>query len=142
MDRREILTNLGLITAAVPAISLFTGEAFAASAAVSPQDALIASASKCIETGLKCEKLCIETLSQGDKSMVECMTAIQQMLTMVRATAELAAQKSPMLTKMAGLCAAACEDCQKQCDKHAKHHDICAACSKACQDCIKACKAV
>lgn len=141
MDRREVLVNAG--TLAVASSGIFSlGSTTAFSAPATPVENLIATSMKCLETGLKCERLCTETLVQGDKSMADCMLAIQDMLTMVRAASELAAHKSPLLAKMVASCSLACEECKKQCEKHAKHHVICADCSKACDECIKACQKI
>ena len=141
MDRRDVLLNIGTLAVASSGVfSIGSTEAF--SAAASPIENLIATSVKCLEMGLKCERLCTETLIKGDKMMADCMLAIQDMLTMVRATSELAAHKSPLLTKMVASCSLACEECKKQCEKHAKHHAICADCAQACDECMKACQKI
>jgi Cys-rich four helix bundle protein (predicted Tat secretion target) len=139
MDRRELIVATSTLIAASPALfAVVSTSALAAKS--SPLDDLISTATKCLDIGLRCERLCTEVMMQGDKSMVDCMVSIQDMITMVKATSELAAHKSPLLVSIVSSCAKACEECKKQCDKHAKHHEICALCSKACAECIKACE--
>ena len=141
MDRRKLLVNATTLAAASPAI-FSLGSSKATAAVATPLENLVSTATKCLDLGLRCERLCTETLMQGDKSMADCMVSVQDMITMVKATSELAAHKSSLIAKVAASCLLACEECKKQCDKHAKHHDVCADCSKACEDCMKACKKI
>jgi Cys-rich four helix bundle protein (predicted Tat secretion target) len=141
MDRRKLLVNATTLAAATPGIfALGSSKSFAAAA--SPLENLASTATKCLDLGLRCERLCTETMMQGDKSMADCMIAVQDMITMVKATCELAAHKSSLLAKVVASCFLACEECKKQCDKHAKHHELCADCAKACEECMKACKKI
>ena len=84
----------------------------------------------------------MDTFAKGDLGMKDCAASVRSMLALVRATADLASQNSPFLAKTAAVCLASCEDCKKQCDKHATHHAICKECAAACQECMDACKKV
>jgi len=93
----------------------------------------------CTVTGEECLQHCMEMFAKGDTSMADCAAAVRDMLVMVEATRELAAQKSPLLAKAAALCATACESCKKVCEKYAKH-PVCKACAESCAECVKECK--
>ncbi len=80
MDRREVLIDAGTLAVASSG-NVFLGATTAYSAPATPVENLIVTSMKCHETGLKCERLCTETLAQRDISMGSCMVAIPDMLT-------------------------------------------------------------
>ncbi len=47
---------------------------------------------------------------------------------------------SPLLRKQLELCAAMCQTCGDECDKHAHHHAHCRVCRDACRACADACQ--
>ncbi|HEU0034246.1 MAG TPA: hypothetical protein VFQ53_26660 [Kofleriaceae bacterium] len=55
----------------------------------------------------------------------------------------LSRQQSPDLTLIAlvvELCAAACQVCAAECDRHAEHHAHCQVCAAACHRCFEGCR--
>ena len=48
------------------------------------------------------------------------------------------ARDTPFVKELAAACAAICEACGKECEKH--DHDHCQKCAEACFKCAKACK--
>jgi hypothetical protein len=48
----------------------------------------------------------------------------------------------PLLRAMLETCALACDACQKECERHAHHHEHCRVCAEACRQCAEACRAL
>jgi Cys-rich four helix bundle protein (predicted Tat secretion target) len=153
MDRRDIIGALGAATAAGLSGRVFAqndkghehhhhGHGGQASSAPAPHARLIASTSTCVSTGEICQAHCIRLMSDGDKSMADCASAVSQMLALCSALQSLAAQNAPLLAATAKVALDGCNRCADACKPHVDHHAECKACHDACQDCIKACKSV
>ncbi len=138
MNRRDILASAGAAGLFAATRGLAAGEKKAAHGAGDLTHALM----HCQEIGMKCLQHCVEILSSGDKSMAECTKTVRDMVTMCKATLELAAQKSAHLPKLAALCATVCDECAKACEPHKDHHSICKQCMESCRDCAKECRKV
>jgi Cys-rich four helix bundle protein (predicted Tat secretion target) len=107
-------------------------------------DDIFKTASDCVKAGTVCLRHCQEALSKGDLSLKDCQASVQNMLAACEAMASVAGQASApeaSLRAMAAACARFCRDCEAQCQKHAKHHKVCADCMKSCAACAKACEA-
>ena len=104
--------------------------------------ALIDKALHCVNRGEVCVNHCIAELSTGKTGLKDCLATVSAMLPMCASLAKLAALDTPRLKEIAKVCAAVCDDCEKECRKHETHHEICKACAESCADCIKACKAL
>jgi Cys-rich four helix bundle protein (predicted Tat secretion target) len=94
----------------------------------------------CVNKGEVCLNHCITSLSTGDTMMKDCAKLVAAILPMCAGLAKLAALETPRLKEYAKVCMDACADCEKECRKHEKMHEICKACAEACADCIKECK--
>ena len=139
-DRRNIL-----IGAAAVAATLVTGTASAAtghSHHANRDTGLVDAALDCVKTGQACNDHCLALVKSGDTSIADCMVTVTEMLASCTALSQLASTRSDHLAAMAKVCMAICEDCEKECRKHADKHVECKACAKSCRDCIKACKKV
>ncbi|MCC7279974.1 MAG: four-helix bundle copper-binding protein [Chromatiaceae bacterium] len=143
MDRRTALGGLTMLAAAAMAGS---------ASAETPLDqehmhhhgksnnqALIDSTGNCMNTGEVCLAHCILLLGEGDKSMAECATNVNQMLSICRALHDLAAQQSPYLPAMARIALDTCKACQDACKQHADKHQECKDCMNAGEVCAKEC---
>jgi Cys-rich four helix bundle protein (predicted Tat secretion target) len=101
---------------------------------------LIRKASECIAAGDTCVGHCIGLLGKGDTSLKDCLMRVQEMLPSCAALIRFAALDSPRLKELAKFCADVCDDCEKECKKHEKHHEVCKACMEACAACSKECR--
>jgi Cys-rich four helix bundle protein (predicted Tat secretion target) len=101
--------------------------------------ALIDTAQACVYRGDVCVDHCIEMLSAGKTELKDCLASVRAMLPMCDSLSKLALLDAPRLKEFAKVCAAVCEDCEKECRKHEKHA-ICKACAESCSACIKECK--
>ncbi len=101
---------------------------------------LVAAANDCVETGQVCISHCMETFVAGDTTMAECAFAVQQMMPICAALAELAAYDSAHLKPLLQACIGVCEDCEKVCREHADHQPECKDCADACAKLIEAAK--
>ncbi len=100
--------------------------------AVDRHDAVRAKIAKCIAVGEACLAHCLDGLGRGDTSLAGCSIAVQDMLTICRATGSLIAGRSQFVAQAAALCVASCDACAKACEPHVSHHSECAACRQEC----------
>lgn len=89
-----------------------------------------------------CLDHCLVELSKGDKSLAACAMSTKEVITVCDSFIQLASSNSKSLKKLAAVCIDVCEACVKECDKHAKHHDVCKQCKESCLACIKELKLV
>lgn len=101
---------------------------------------LVSAANGCVETGQLCISHCMETFVAGDTTMAECALAVQQMMPVCAALAELAAYDSAHLKPLLQACIGVCEDCEKVCREHADHQPECKDCADACAKLIEVAK--
>jgi len=104
--------------------------------------ALTEAANACSTKGEICISHCLETFLTGDTTMAECAYAVQQMLPVCAAMAQLSAYDSKHLGAMAKACIGVCEDCEKECRVHEEHQPECRDCADACAALIKEAKKV
>lgn len=100
---------------------------------------LVNTALSCIDKGNACMNHCLQLFKVGDKSVAECAALVNEMLSMCNTLINLAANNSNHLVAFTKVCSAVCEDCEKECRKHEKHHAECKACADSCAECIKEC---
>lgn len=110
--------------------------------AKSPNDAVIAAARRCESVGNICLRHCIRLNRAGDKSIYDCMRAVQAMLPVCVSIRRLAVLDARRLKDMAKLCMDVCSDCEAECRKHEFHHVECKNCAEACAAMVEACKRV
>ena len=92
--------------------------------------------------GQICLAHCISLLSEGDTSMKDCATGVNQMLALCGTLQNLAAQNSRLTPSLAKVCIEACKQCSAACKEHAGHHAECKACYESCLACIKECEKI
>ena len=138
MDRREILTFLGgtLLSVGVPG-ALSQNEHDGHDGLVRNPSLFEASVA-CSKAAELCVGHCVETLAQGDKSLIECARNSREVLVVCNALRALAAQNSPHLAKFAMLSAEVCRSCEAECRKHPQH-TTCKNCAEACAACAAEC---
>jgi Cys-rich four helix bundle protein (predicted Tat secretion target) len=102
---------------------------------------LIDTASDCVKTGQACIAHCFQAFAAGDTSLAACGRIVDQMLSVCGTLQKLAAAGSSNLPGLTKVALAVCEDCEKECRKHAQHHATCKACAEACKACADACRA-
>jgi Cys-rich four helix bundle protein (predicted Tat secretion target) len=144
MNRREILAVIGAV--AVSSQSSMAAEDHSAhmqvATAVGPANQkLIDTASDCVKTGQACIAHCFQAFAAGDTSLAACARIVDQMLSVCGTLQKLAAAGSSNLPGLTKVALAVCEDCEKECRKHADHHATCKACAEACKACADACRA-
>lgn len=140
MDRRELIVGGAMASAGLVATQAF-GNAGSKKVAMNHGE-LRKAASECIESGETCVNHCLNLLKKGNTMLAECLASVEEMISIVQATRELAAVDSKLLAAQAKVCRDACLICEKECLKHKSHHKECAACAVACKTCADACKKV
>jgi Cys-rich four helix bundle protein (predicted Tat secretion target) len=103
--------------------------------------ALADAAGACLGKGEACLAHCLVLIGGGDTSLAACAQSVNQLLATCTALQKLALQDSRHVRRMAALAMDLCEDCEKECRKHADQHAQCRECAEACVECHKACKA-
>jgi len=103
---------------------------------------LIDAASESVKRGQACLNHCIEALSHGDTELGKCAMLVNDMLAACVAIEQLANYNSPHLAKMAGVAMEICRDCEAECRKFEKVHDVCRSSAEACKACFNECKKI
>jgi Cys-rich four helix bundle protein (predicted Tat secretion target) len=146
INRRSMLSIFGvmaLTTLPTVAAEDHSAHMHAASADAAPANTkLVNAASDCVKSGQACLAHCLQSFAAGDTSLAACAKSVDQMLSVCATLQKLAAAGSPNLPAMAKVALAVCEDCEKECRKHADHHATCRACADDCKTCADACRAV
>ncbi len=144
MERREALKAVAATLAAT-----MSGAALAAAnhdhshdhgGATKRNAAIIAASADCLKTGEACLAHCLYLLGNGDKSMAACAQSVNELLATCTALMKLAGQDSRFVPAFAKLAADVCASCEKECRKHADHHEECKACAESCATCVKECR--
>jgi Cys-rich four helix bundle protein (predicted Tat secretion target) len=100
------------------------------------------SASECLTKAQICQTHCIEDLASGSKMLADCLRTVNDVISACTAFISIASANSKFSKKTAELCIDICEACQKECKKHASHHEICKECGESCKACIEELKKV
>lgn len=98
---------------------------------------LVGKVNECVAKGQACLSHCMETFLQGDTTMAECAVAVQEMLAVCGAMAQVAANDSKNLKAVSQACIAVCETCETICREHEKHQVECKECADACAALIR-----
>lgn len=106
------------------------------------QAALVDAAARCVARGQACLAHCLDSLGHGDTEMAACSHSVVQMLALCGALESLASQGSAHVPALARIAAEACDNCERECRKHADRHAVCRACAEACEACARACRSV
>lgn len=154
--RRNLLKNVGLVTAAASA-----GLSFKASAEMEMDHSshgqmhmmhhmhsidtkrrdIFDNALDCVNTGELCGQHCVEMFQMGDTTLTDCYASVKEMLAVCTALSKMVVQNAKHLNEMIELGIRVCEECETECRKHEDTHMECRACAESCADCIDACKA-
>lgn len=147
LERREALKKAGAVVAAAGSgISL---QALAAKEhkhdhsihKANPKLLKVAdTALDCVKTSELCNHHCFEMFKSGDTTLAECADLVQDTIAACTALAALAASHSKRITPFMEVCIQICQDCEKECRMHEKHHAECKECADSCVECIDACK--
>lgn len=141
MERRDLLAGMSALSVLSAVTPLYGQDANQHSHAPGKNDAVIRTASECETTGEVCLNHCIEILAQGDKSLALCAKRSNELISVCRALAAIAAQDAPSFATLAALAEEVCKRCEAECRKFPQHPQ-CLACADACVACATECKKV
>ena len=145
MNRREMLRNVGIAAVSTVAVSTFTTSALGQHEhhhAGGTYAALISASAECNGAAGACVAHCQELLSQGDKSLTNCLKTSTQVEIICGSLRSLAVHNADLTPQMAALALQACKACEAECRKHEKIHAVCKACADACAACAAECEKV
>ena len=95
----------------------------------------------CLKSAALCNHCAASCLQESDtKMMVNCIQLDMECAALCYATAQLLSFGSKNAKDLAKICAAACEACAAECEKHENVH--CKECAAACIECKEACLSV
>ena len=140
LKRREVLLAMG-----AAATTAYAGTAMAAMkghdhSKHKPQhEAVLDATNDCTDKGQRCIAHCLVSFVEGDTELAECASKVHEMQAICDAFSYLLASNSTYIKDYAGICVAACEDCEKVCREHEEHFE-CRDCADACQALVKAIK--
>lgn len=86
----------------------------------------------CVGRGEECVAHCVQVMGDGDTSLKDCLTSVNEMLPICATLARYAALNAKQLKQLAKVCSDVCDDCAKECEKHAAEHEECKVCGEAC----------
>jgi len=144
MERRDVLkTVAAAVAGAISSAALAGQHDHHDHAGMTKRNAaLIAANADCLKTGEACLAHCIYLLGNGDKTVAACAQSVNELLASCTALMKLAGQDSRYVSAFAKVTAEVCANCEKECRKHADHHEECKACAESCAACLKECKKV
>jgi Cys-rich four helix bundle protein (predicted Tat secretion target) len=131
------LAGLGLAATPVWAQAAKKAAPKKAAAPASPNQPIVDATRRCETVGKICLNHCIRLTKAGDKSIADCMRAVNAMLPVCSAMNRLAALDAKRLKDLAKVCADVCRDCEAECRKHEFHHVECKNCAEACAATVK-----
>ncbi len=150
IERRDVLkgAGVGVIAAGALAATTVAGVSQVFAADHGHHHAMHSSTDKemvdtlhaCIKAGNECVAHCFELIKAGDTSIAGCMKSVQETIAFCTAHATHAAYNSKYLDDLCRLSLKICEDCQAECERHAKKHVQCKTCAESCAACIRVCK--
>lgn len=138
-NRRDVLAAAALAGLAGPLVTAARAETAHHDHGDGHQ-ALTDLALTCVGRGEACVAHCIQVMGEGDTSLRDCLTSVNEMLPMCATLARYAAVDAKRLKRLARVCIDVCDDCAAECEKHARDHVECKVCGEACRFLIEACK--
>ncbi len=99
----------------------------------------------CIEACMRCAVICnncaiLCSKEENSPMMADCIQLSTECAVICYTSAELMSLGSNKVKEIAKLCAAMCDDCAEECNKH--NHDHCVECADACSKCADECKTI
>jgi Cys-rich four helix bundle protein (predicted Tat secretion target) len=132
ITRRNLLVGASAMVAAGTSDGVVTAADEHAAQPGAEHKELIDAARECVAAGDRCLAHCLAMFKAGDTSLAVCAQRVAEMLPACDAVAQLATLGAPRLGEFAVACRDVCDDCEKECRKHADTHPICKACADAC----------
>jgi hypothetical protein len=108
------------------------------------REALIRCIEECQDCGASCTSCADADLAENDvRQMVRCIRLCLDCADACNALARIATRQTMpdlrVLRAMVEACAAACQACGDECERHAAHHEHCRLCAEVCHRCEQAC---
>ncbi|MGD9544860.1 MAG: four-helix bundle copper-binding protein [Methylocystis sp.] len=145
MERREFISTLGVVAAAMSASSALAETAGAKPGAEHMHPplykALSDAAAKCVLEGNNCLRHCFGMLSMKDTSMAECTKESFDVVAACGALETLASVNSSSTPALAKIVMDMCLACKKECDKFPQYSE-CVDMGAACKTCADECRKV
>ncbi len=140
MNRREVLTVLGVIAAGL--IALAAGAKTRADEGHKDHEQFDKCAKACADCQLHCDSCfhhCVGLVAKGDKDHVKTMHNCVDCAEVCSTAARLVSRHSALSSPACEACAKCCDLCAEGCEKFRDDKHM-AACAKSCRDCAKACR--
>lgn len=103
------------------------------------QENVLDAVNGCVDKGQRCIAHCLVLFQEGDTSVADCASKVQEMNAICGAFSYLLTANSGHSGEMSKLCLSVCDECAKECRKHDQHHE-CRACAEACEATVAAIK--
>ena len=133
IGRRNLLLSAGAAVAASVTSAALVGAADEpAEHSKGPHQAILDAARTCSSDGQACLAHCLAMFKSGDTSLAACAQSVLRDDSRGSAVAQLATLGAARLGEFAAACRAVCDDCEKECRKHADTHAVCKACADSC----------
>lgn len=92
----------------------------------------LAAVNDCVAKGQQCVAHCLVVFKEGDLTLADCASKVNQMVPICEAFSYQLAANSPYVKPLSSVCRQACKDCEDECRKHEDKHQECKDCAEAC----------
>ncbi len=141
LNRRHVLTAAGVIGTGLASASAYAAGDKMGERRGKPDRAyrkVMDLANECTATGRICMNHCLTSFQAGDTMLADCAASVYDMLSICDTFAAQLTTGSAYVAGFAVVCRQACEDCEVECRKHARHHSECRDSAEACEKLVKA----
>lgn len=92
----------------------------------------------CVVKGQQCTAHCLVAFREGDTTLADCASKVNEMLPICKAFSYQLAANSKYVKALSAVCRQACKDCEDECRKHEDKHVECKECAEACAQLVAA----
>ncbi len=140
LSRRELLAGAGALGTLLASGAALAGDApghrHEDHAPKHPR--VLETTNDCVVKGQQCIAHCLVAFREGDTTLADCATKVNEMLPICKAFSYQLAANSKYIKALSAVCRQACKDCEKECRKHDDKHVECKECGDACAQLVKA----
>ena len=140
LSRRELLAGAGALGALLASGTALAGDApghrHEDHAPRNPR--VLEATNDCVVKGQQCVAHCLVAFREGDTTLADCASKVNEMLPICKAFSYQLAANSKYVKALSAVCRQACKDCEKECREHDDKHVECKECADACAQLVKA----
>ncbi len=140
LSRRELLAGAGALGALFASGAALAGDApgHRHEDHAPRHPGVLEATNDCVVKGQQCAAHCLVAFREGDTTLADCASKVNEMLPICKAFSYQLAANSKYVKALSAVCRQACKDCEAECRKHDDKHVECKECGDACQQLVAA----